>query len=266
MSDTTDLLVAVRDLGVAAPAVGDAGDERVRSALGREIRGRRVRGRRVRLPFGFGSITLMPAAVLVTVAATAAAGTVALVNTDPTTLFERNPQVWGSHQTVIPSTVRKLATVAVPGVGPVQYWVAATEQHGRCWGLRAPNGSWATLAMNDRSTGSVPGCGPTREHQVLAQGNSSVGLMPMSVDYLTNSLRASSGQWWDIYFGTVNADGAAGVRDQSTRKTARLIAGRYFILVERRIGKCDGCAALRAIDATGRMLPADYGPERYRNH
>lgn len=269
MSDPIYLLTALRDLGVDAPAAGDAGDARVRSALQREIGGRRRARRRLRLPFGARSITLMPAVLLVTVAATTAAATVALVNASPTTLFESNPQGNSSpgwHQTVIPSTVRKLTTVVVPGFGPVQYWVADTEQHGRCWGLRDPSGSWLTLKMDDSITGSVPGCGPTREHQVLAQGNSSVGLMPTSVDYLANSVRSASGQWWEIYYGTVAANGAAGVRDQSTRKTARLIAGRYFILVERQTGNCDGCHGFRAIDAAGNALPANYGPKRYRNH
>jgi hypothetical protein len=209
----------------------------------------------------------MPAALLVTVATAAAAATVALVNADPTTLFASNPQgEAGWHQTVIPSTVRKLAAVDVPGVGPVQYWVADTEQHGRCWGLRGPSGAWLTLAMDDRSAGSVPGCGPTREHQVLAQGNGSVGLLPMSVDYYNNAVRDSSGQWWAIYYGTVTADGAAAVRDQSTGKTAPVIAGRYFILVERQTTNCIGCDDIRAVDAAGSVLPANYGPEQYRNH
>ena len=269
MSDTTDLLIALRDLGVAAPAAGDAGDRRVRSELAREIGGRRRAGRRLRLPFGTRSITLMPAALLVIVAATAAAATVALVDADPTTLFKSNPQGNSSpgwHQTVIPSTVRKLTTVDVPGIGPVQYWIADTKQHGRCWGLRGPDGSWLTLAMNDRSAGSVPGCGPTREQQVLAQRNSSVGLMPMSVDYLANSISNHGGESWTIYFGTVTANGAAAVRDQGSGKTARLIAGRYFILVERQTTNCGGCGDLRAISPSGDVLPANYGPERYRNH
>jgi hypothetical protein len=269
MPDTTDLLMALRDVGVDSPAVGDTGDERVRSMLAREIRGRRRVGRRVRLPFGTRSITLLPAALLVTVATTAAAATVALVNANPTTLFQSNTQGNpnpGQRQTVIPSTVRKLATVDVPGVGPVQAWIADTEQHGTCWGLRHLSGSWLTLAMDDRSGGPLPGCAPSREQTVLAQGNSSVGLAPMSVDYLSDSVRNPGAQWWDIYYGTVTADGAAAVRDQSTGKTARLIAGRYFILVERQTGNCDGCDDIRAVDATGSVLPANYGPEQYRNH
>jgi hypothetical protein len=269
MSDPTDLLIALRDIGVDPPAVGDAGDGRVRSTLEREISGRRRVRRRLRRPFGAGGITLMPAALLVTVATTAAAATVALVNANPTTLFQSNPQrnpSPGQHQTVIPATVRKLATVDVPGVGPIQAWIADTEQHGTCWGLREPNGSWLTLAMDDRSAGVIPGCAPTRKQQVLAQGNSRVGLAPTSVDYLTNSVRAPSGQSWDIYYGTVTADGAAAVQDQGTGKTARLIAGQYFILVERQTTNCDGCDDIRAIDAAGSVLPANYGPQQYRNH
>jgi hypothetical protein len=209
----------------------------------------------------------MPAVLLVGVSAGAAAATFSLLHADPTNLFEHNPQVSGQHATVIPSTVAKVAVVGVPGVGAIQYWVAETEQRGRCWGLRAPDGSWLTLAMNDRSAGSVPGCGPTRKQLVLAQGNRSVGLMPMSVDYLANSITGSDGQTWDIYYGTVDANDAAGVRDLSTGKSAPLIDGRYFILVERRTTNCGSCGQnLHAVSAAGKVLPANYGPARYRNH
>jgi hypothetical protein len=270
MSDSADLLTALRDVGIDLPVLGDAGDRRVRSALEHEIAGRDRTRRRIRLPFGAGSITLIPAVLIVTVATAAAAVTVALVNASPTNVFEHNPQGNagpGWHQTVIPSTVRKLATVDVPGIGAVQYWVAATEQHGQCWGLRGPDGSWLTLATDyDRIGGSIPGCGPTRAQQVLAQGNSSVGLMPTSVDDRVNAVKNQSGRWWDIYFGTVNANGAVAVRDQRTGQTTPLIAGRYFILVVRQRGNLEGGDDLRAINATGTVLPANYGPERYRNH
>jgi hypothetical protein len=93
-----------------------------------------------------------------------------------------------------------------------------------------------------------------------------VGLAPMSADYLTNSVQDPSGQSWDIYYGTVTANGAAAVREQNTGKTARLIAGQFFILVERQTTNCDGCDDIRAIDAAGRVLPANYGLEQYRNH
>jgi hypothetical protein len=187
----------------------------------------------------------------------AAAPTVTLVNADPTTLFQHSTQAGpnpGQQQTVIASTVRKLAAVDVPGVGPVQAWIADTEQHGRCWGLLGPHG-WLALSMDNHSAGAVPGCAATRTQEVLRQGNSPVGLAP-----------TSSGRAWDIYYGTVTADGAAAVRDQTTGKTAPLISGQYFILVERQTTNCDGCDNLRAIDAAGSVLPANYGPVQYRNH
>jgi hypothetical protein len=77
-------------------------------------------------------------------------------------------------------------------------------------------------------------------------------------------VRNPSGQSWDIYYGTVTANGAAAVQDQSTGKTARLIDGQYFILVERQTTNCDGCDNIRAIDSARRALPANYGPVRYR--
>jgi mono/diheme cytochrome c family protein len=88
----------------------------------------------------------------------------------------------------------------------------------------------------------------------------------MSADYLSNSVADPGSRSWDIYYGTVTANGATAVRDQSTGKTARLVAGQYFILVERRTNNCAGCHNIRAIDAAGGVLPANYGPERYRNH
>jgi hypothetical protein len=44
----------------------------------------------------------------------------------------------------------------------------------------------------------------------FAQGDSSAGLMPMSVDYLANSVTGPSGHTWEIYYGTVNADARCG--------------------------------------------------------
>jgi hypothetical protein len=146
MSETTDFLIALRDVGVSGPIVGDAGDGHVRAALQREISGRRRSGRRIRVPFT-RSIALMPAALLVTAVAAAAAGTVALVNAGPTTLFEHSRAGASGtgipHQRVIPATVRKIDAFQVPGVGLVQYWVADTAQHGVCQALRRPDGTWA---------------------------------------------------------------------------------------------------------------------------
>jgi len=269
MSDQNDLLTALRDVGVASPAVGDAGDEHVRAALGREITGRRRSGRRVRLPFGTRSIALIPAVLLVTAVTAATAGTVVLVNA-PTRLFEHSPP--GScctgipHQTVIPSTVRKIDTFRVPGVGPVQYWVADTAQHGLCQALRRPDGTWAGNFDHGTGGGQIPGCGPTRAQVVVRQGNSHVGLAPMSVDEASVVMKGRAGPWWDIYYGIASADDPAGVKDPVNGLTAPLIDGRFFVMAVKQKGNCDGCDILRAIDAAGHVLPANYGPKQDRNH
>jgi hypothetical protein len=90
--------------------------------------------------------------------------------------------------------------------------------------------------------------------------------MPMSVDEQSVSMKASAGPWWDIYFGIVSADGAAGVKDPGNGQTAPLIDGRYFVMVVKGAGSCQGCNNLRAISAAGHVLPANYGPKQYRNH
>ena len=54
------------------------------------------------------------------------------------------------------------------------------------------------------------------------------------------------------------------LRDQASRKTAPLIDGQYFVLVERQTNNCEGCGQIDAINSTGRSLAANYGPERYR--
>jgi hypothetical protein len=270
MSDTTDLLIALLDVGVASPAVGDAGDDHVRAALQREINGRCRSGRRIRLPFGTRSIALIPAALLVTAVTAAAAGTVALVNASPTTLFENNPSGASDsgipHQTVIPSTVRMIDTFQLPRVGPVEYWVADATHGGLCEALRRPDGTWAGYPDHGTGAGQMPGCGPTRAQVVALQGDGHQGLLPSSVDEQSVSMKDSAGAWWDIYFGIVSANGAAGVKDPVNGQTAPLIDRRYFVMVVKQTGNCGACDYLRAIDAAGNVLPANYGPKQYRDH
>jgi hypothetical protein len=274
MSDGIDLLFALRNVGVDVPADGDPGDARVRRSVQRAIDGKSTgQRRRLRLPFGRRSIALLPTALLVTVATAAAAGTVGLLTASPTNLFKHNPGFFGvphTPQTVIPSTVRRITTFEVPGLGHVQYWIGATRQHGLCQAMRLPNKTWAVMPGTVGNAGTMPGCGPTRRQQVIAQGNSRVGLLPMSVDEQSISLKGRSGEWLDVYYGVVDANGAAGVIDPRNRRTAPLINGRYFVMVvplgRFHRGICMGCENLRAINATGTVLPANYGPMQYRNH
>jgi len=100
MSDPTDFLIALLDVGAATPAVGDAGDEQVRAALEREINGRRRSGRRIRLPFGTRSIALIPAALLVTAATAAAAGTFSAATGIEVNASDPNAQAIGTGQAI----------------------------------------------------------------------------------------------------------------------------------------------------------------------
>lgn len=274
MDDATDLLFALRDLGTEPPRRGDTRDVRVRAAVQQTVEGRRTSRRRIRLPFSTRSIALIPAMVLAMVATAAAAvGTVSLLTASPTTLFRHNPasSPGSVRETVIPSTVRRITTFTIPGLGSVQYWAAVTRQHGSCQAMRLPNRTWAVLPGTVGDTaGNMPGCGPTRRAEVVAQGNSPYGLTPMSVDEQSISLKNRHGKWFDVYYGVVDANGATRVLDPRARRTAPLIDGRYFVLVvplgRFHRGMCMGCDNLRAINTAGKILPANYGPKRYRDH
>lgn len=270
MPETTDLLLALRDVGVDPPRVGDPGDLRVRDAVRRAVGRTPWRRRYVRLPLGRRSIRLVPALLLLTGVTAATAGAFGLLEASPTALFANNPQS-SFHETVIGSTVRRIASFQVPGIGTVQYWVAATRQRGLCQAMRLPNGTWAVMGANlAASAGEVPGCTPTRKQQVLAQGNSSSGLLPMAVDQRSIILKNPHGKWFDVFYGVVDATHATAVRDPSNRRTAPLIASRYFVMVvplgPSRYGSCMACDNLQAINSAGKIVPANYGPERYRNH
>ncbi|MGH3264172.1 MAG: hypothetical protein ACRDNS_19500 [Trebonia sp.] len=270
------LLRALGDVEVTSPAAGDPESEQVRGALEREISRPRRPRRRLRLPFGGRSIALIPAVVIMAGATTAVAATLALSQVNPTTLFQSSPSSTPGlglpKQTAIPSTVRMIGTVHVPDVGAVQYWMADTAQHGLCQALRLPGGTWVGYKSADGSNSiPEPTCYPTRQQVVAAMmaaqgGKLRVGLNPMSVDENTASVTDSAGRSWDIYYGIVSAVGAVGVTDPTTGQTAPLIDGKYFAMVAQQPGSCAGCDDLRAINAAGDSLPADYGPVQDRDH
>jgi hypothetical protein len=274
MSETTNRLLKLGDLGITVPVTGDSGDGHVRAVLAEAIAGRPRAGRRLRVPLGTRSVALLPAALVVAVATAAAAGTFSLLDASPTVLFQHNPGARGvphiAVETVIPSTVHRIAAFTVPGLGRVQYWVGATKQHGLCQAMRLPDRTWAVLPGSvGGSAGTMPGCGATRKQQVLAQGNGSE-LLPMSVDEQSISLKNRNGEWFDVYYGIVDAEAPAGVKDPANSRTATLIQGRYFVLIAPlgpfHRGMCMGCADLRAINSAGHFLPANYGPVQFRNH
>jgi hypothetical protein len=223
---------------------------------------------------GRRSIALVPAALFAVVIATAAvAATVALTRADPTALFDSNPAYGGRGQTVIASTVRRIDTFKVPGVGDMQYWMANTKQHGLCQALRRPDGTWAGFADHGTGAGEVPGCAATREQIVKAyeaRPDGRAGLGPMPVDEHDVSIRDARGRWRVIYYGIVSAEGATGVKDPSTGNTVPLIDGRYFVLVApptpMGATKCLGCDNLQAVNARGKVLSANYRPTDQRNN
>jgi hypothetical protein len=266
-----DLLLAIGDLGVAAPLPGDRGDIRARTALARETEriSRLGRSRLTRsIRRGGRRAVLVPAAVLLSTAAAAAATGIAtgLLNPfqvahdnavdTPLRLFENNPGVTNAtpaalwHQTVIASTVRQIETFTLPGVGAVQYWVADTEQHGICTALRLPDGTWAGLQHNGRVGGSMPGCRPTRAQ--LSRG--ALGLD--GFDHQDSGVIDRSGKPWLLDYGVVTAPGhAARVRDTVSGISAPVVAGKYFVLAVRPVGSDRGDdIRLRAFDASGRTI------------
>jgi hypothetical protein len=283
MSDMNDALYAMRDVGVSVPAPGDAGEDRIRTTLGRELTAHRSpRHRRIRLPFAGRTIALVPALLGVTVATAAAAvGASALLQSGPVAVFRHNAQpvgaVGSARELVIPTSAHVIDRFTIPGVGPVQYWIANTKQHGLCQAFARAHGAWPGNAAHSPTARFVGDCQPTREQLVQQQMRVArtthrfLGLSPMSVDEQSVSVQGTDRRWWVIYYGVVSANGAVAVKNPRTRQTAPLINSRYFVMLSRpgpgpNGTSCVGCDNLRAINARGAVLEADYGPKQFRDH
>jgi hypothetical protein len=283
MSDMNDALYAMRDVGVSLPESGDAGEDQIRSELAGEFSSRSPLGhRRIRLPFVGRTIALIPALLGVTVATAAAAvGASALLQSGPVAVFRHNAQpvgaVGSALELVIPTSAHVIDRFTIPGVGPVQYWIANTKQHGLCQAFARAHGIWPGNAAHSPTARFVGDCRPTREQQVhqqmkaAAAGQGFTGLLPMSVDEQLVSVQGTDRRWWVIYYGVVSANGAVAVKNPRTRRTAPLINGRYFVMLSHpgpgpNGTSCVGCDNLRAINARGKVLEANYGPAQYRNH
>jgi hypothetical protein len=283
MSDLHDALYAMRDVGISLPESGDAGENQIRSELARDFASRSpFWHRRIRLPFVGRTIALIPALLGVTVATAAAAvGASALLQSGPVAVFRHNAQPVGAvgspRELVIPASAHVVDKFTIPGVGPVQYWIANTKQHGLCQAFARAHGTWPGNAAHSPTARFVGDCQPTREQQVQLQMRIArtthrfQGLLPMSVDEQSVSVQGTDRRWWVIYYGVVSAYGAVAVKNPRTRQTAPLIDGRYFVMLSHpgpgpNGTSCVGCDNLRAINAGGKVLEADYGPPQYRNH
>ncbi len=134
----------------------------------------------------------------------------------------------GWRQQVIPGSARHASTVTVPGVGPVQYWVASSRQHGLCTAMRLPDGTWIGFPNRYGVGGPVPGCAPPARvcHPMC------VTQLIDGFFYEQTSVQQPGGRQWYIVYGVVAAPGhPTRVRDRITGASAPVYAGRYFAIV-----------------------------------
>ena len=147
MADLRDALLALRYAGIRKlPDAGDDGDRRLQLALEREMARKPSRRRGwTRRRIKIGRFAVPPVAMLAVVATAAAATTVGVVTLSATNVFQDDPQGLnfnGNIETVLPSTVRQLATVNIPDYGQVAVWGATTKPGGFCFALKLPDGAW----------------------------------------------------------------------------------------------------------------------------
>lgn len=155
--------------------------------------------------------------------------------TSPLTLFGTStPADTGSGPifpgAVIPGSVKQVASVDIPKVGPVALWHAETKQGGWCLGLRLSNGSWLGLRWQGGGSpldagGSVPGCFPSG---VIDGGNH-------HLEWLENDIDATSvgGTFWRIRSGVITVPGAVKVTDLTTGQSTNVVDGNVFMLAIR---------------------------------
>lgn len=233
-------------------------------------------------------VVLVPVALLASAAiAVAATGVVSVpsmlglaqqnLNDSPLALFQKSGPWQGGtmergkdgkmtlvpfKETVIPPSVRMIATPTVPGVGAVQFWAADTEQHGYCVALRLPDGSWAGLKDFKQVGGSFPGgCRPTRA-QVGAGA-----LILSGFDYTDAEVLTNSGQELVLLYGQIVAPGdPTEVRDDASGATSPVIDGKYFMLITYPVHDKDGGTSIAddthlvALNAAGNVIADEHQP------
>jgi hypothetical protein len=130
-------------------------------------------------------------------------------------------------QSVIPETVKQVATVDIPKVGLVALWHADTKEGGWCLGLRLSNGYWLGSGRADvrpslDAGGAFPGCFPTG---VIAGARH-------HLEWLENDIDASSlgGTSWRIRSGVITVPGAVKVTDLATGQSTEVVDGDVFVL------------------------------------
>lgn len=170
---------------------------------------------------------------------------------EPVALFESNPQgrmnagarfhpksVW--DQQVIPRSVRHVASVHIPAVGPIAYWYGRARQGGWCAGLRLSNGDWlgfSPLAERLRRRlglhggAVVPGCFAT---QAQIHNTANRRYAPTGFECEQDEIDARKvGELWQIRYGVITAPGAVTVRDRLSGRSTAVVGGRFFLLAIR---------------------------------
>lgn len=199
-----------------------------------------------------------------------------MITLSATTLFQNDPQGLNSNgdiETVLPSTVRQLATVSIPDFGQVAVWGATTKPGGLCFALKMPDGDWGGLHVSQNAQdgwfgGVIPGCFQTRQQQILKQtplkpgqqpsGATGQALYVLPVEQWDNEVKNNDGQDYTIFVGYVEVQGAAAtVRDPASGASTPVLTDGYYALAEPTPGG-DGWANLQVLNAAGQQLKPDY--------
>lgn len=185
-----------------------------------------------RAPFARRAVRVAIALVVLAVITTGVAWAAgAFKSPTPRALFKSSfPADSGAgniFQNVIPDSVKQVATVDIPKVGPVALWHADTKEGGFCLGLRLSNGAWLGTPPQAGGSpldggGSVPGCFPTG---VIDGGNHHLEWLENDID-----ARSVGGTEWRIRSGVITAPGAVKVTDLATGESTNVIDGDLFIL------------------------------------
>jgi hypothetical protein len=155
----------------------------------------------------------------------------------PTALFQANPQgdgsapgsLWDQH--VVSRSVKRVAAVDIPKVGPVAFWYGRTAERGWCAGLRLPTGEWLGTGKSALDAGgTVPGCFPTRE---MVNGASTPPVYVIDgFDYQESDVdaRSAGGAFWRVRYGRITAPGTVRVTDLVSGTSAAVTDGDLFLL------------------------------------
>jgi hypothetical protein len=266
-SPDMELLRCLGDVGIADPlpvSIQRHVDVAVCQEITRASNRTRVRGPSLGTVL---RVLPVPAILAVAVAVAAAAASVVIVinpfqvarrnaHDSPLRLFQRNPDVIGAtpaaewRQTVIPSTVLKLGTFNLTGVGTIAYWTAQTKQHGICGALGLPDATWVGTQNGGQDGGSLPGCYPSRRQ---------VGAGALTIDgfdFISGAVFGDQGQRWDLIYGKVTAGKAAArVIDTHSGRSASLLRDDYFAIAVHPVGNDWGDSVhLKATDTDGRTI------------